>query len=396
MKWCRLIGFSVTLAAIHLPPGTAEEVPAEAPLQRESARGPDGKTDAAKLRYIGSGAGATVRTVMAKLNDFTSVLDYGADPEGARDSSAAFQAAIDHHAQIHIPAGTFRIENQLVVPGSSVPNKGRRLYGAGFSNTVLQFRPKQPDQSCFVVRAGDCAFYGLQIEGPGNHVKNGSAGIDFFSAEPYKGSKRQTIVEQCCFGKLNRFGIRFGGQWHVSVLNCMFIGIGVPGDSPLPHTGAIVFQQPGILPGWSGSGHVIRDVYASGCPYGVYGDAIWNLQLINFISEYNTYAFYRSAAGSLWTIVTMWIENDAKPPIIRGPIHLVGGRGIDLSDVDITYSSGSLTRVGSDGMSILRSGSTPAVQMNGRDGLILTSPNGGRYRVTVGDDGVLSTTPLEQ
>ena len=45
--------------------------------------------------HIASGAGAVARTVQGKLRDTVSVKDFGADPTGVADSTAAIQAALD-------------------------------------------------------------------------------------------------------------------------------------------------------------------------------------------------------------------------------------------------------------------------------------------------------------
>ena len=59
-----------------------------------------------------SGAGATARTVAAKLNDNVSVKDFGAIGDGTTDDSAAFTAASTNGA-FFIPAGTYRINSNI-------------------------------------------------------------------------------------------------------------------------------------------------------------------------------------------------------------------------------------------------------------------------------------------
>lgn len=57
------------------------------------------------------------RTVEAKLREFINVLNYGADPTGATDSTAAFQAAMEaaslpptEASVIYVPAGDYDIK----------------------------------------------------------------------------------------------------------------------------------------------------------------------------------------------------------------------------------------------------------------------------------------------
>lgn len=52
-----------------------------------------------------------------------SVLDYGADPTGAADSSAAIQAAINANNHVHIPAGTYRCDSSILIESSYTNRK---------------------------------------------------------------------------------------------------------------------------------------------------------------------------------------------------------------------------------------------------------------------------------
>ena len=63
-----------------------------------------------------------------------SVKDFGAVGDGSADDSAAFQAALDQHAAIHVPAGTYRLDGEIQV------KPRRRLFGAGRDATVIDAR----------------------------------------------------------------------------------------------------------------------------------------------------------------------------------------------------------------------------------------------------------------
>lgn len=52
-----------------------------------------------------------------------SVLDYGADPTGGTDSSTAIQAAINANNHVHIPAGTYRCDNSILIESSYANRK---------------------------------------------------------------------------------------------------------------------------------------------------------------------------------------------------------------------------------------------------------------------------------
>ena len=96
-----------------------------------------------QVNYTPSGTGAVTNTVQDKLNHTVSVLDFGADPTGATDSTAAFNLATgasiagtgfdsgtglatDTWAKIvEVPAGQYRITGTVYV------HKGQHLRGSG-------------------------------------------------------------------------------------------------------------------------------------------------------------------------------------------------------------------------------------------------------------------------
>jgi polygalacturonase len=68
--------------------------------------------------FIQAGTGAVQRTVESKLQDVVSVKDFGADPTGVADSSAAIQAAIDYAVssnirQVNLGYGIFKINTTI-------------------------------------------------------------------------------------------------------------------------------------------------------------------------------------------------------------------------------------------------------------------------------------------
>ena len=94
-----------------------------------------GATGAADVGYLPSGTGAVQTSVQTKLHQTVSVLDFGADPTGATDSTAAIQAAINSGAsRINYPAGSYYIGSSsgLVLASNQVH------YGDGPSTVMLQ------------------------------------------------------------------------------------------------------------------------------------------------------------------------------------------------------------------------------------------------------------------
>ena len=80
-------------------------------------------------QFVQRGAGAVERTVESKLRDAISVKDFGADPTGATDSTAAIQKTLDYAgslansgvnfvggATVLIPQGRYKLTSTLNVP----------------------------------------------------------------------------------------------------------------------------------------------------------------------------------------------------------------------------------------------------------------------------------------
>lgn len=111
-----------------------------------------GQTDSALVSFIPGGPGAVQRTAEDKLLEFVSVLDYGADPTGVADSTAAIQAAVDfvqsvgatdpHNpayaggvdlGRLCFPAGVYKITAPINITKPCV------IYGEGIRRTVIRF-----------------------------------------------------------------------------------------------------------------------------------------------------------------------------------------------------------------------------------------------------------------
>lgn len=64
--------------------------------------------------------------------EVANVLDFGADPTGAVDSSSAIQAALTARQQVYIPAGTYLINTALL------PRTTQSIFGDGVNQTRLK------------------------------------------------------------------------------------------------------------------------------------------------------------------------------------------------------------------------------------------------------------------
>ena len=89
---------------------------------------------ASLVSFTQLGTGAVERTVEQKLNESVSVKDFGADPTGATDSTAAIQAAINSGAaSVFVPEGTYIINSALRLTVA-----GQQLVGASKTKSIIK------------------------------------------------------------------------------------------------------------------------------------------------------------------------------------------------------------------------------------------------------------------
>ena len=96
---------------------------------------------AANVGYLPSGTGAVATTVQTKLRESVSVLDFGADPTGVADSTAAIQSAINYAATrslvggtVYLPPGSYKTSSTIYTYGSGASGQVA-LVGAGLFST---------------------------------------------------------------------------------------------------------------------------------------------------------------------------------------------------------------------------------------------------------------------
>ncbi len=113
--------------------------------------------NATAVPYTPPGTGAVATTVSKKLRETISVLDFGADPTGAADSTSAIQAAILAAAGkcLKIPAGTYTVSAELDVTSSM------SIYGDGWGQSILS--TTSATAHLLKVTAGFCDINGLQF-----------------------------------------------------------------------------------------------------------------------------------------------------------------------------------------------------------------------------------------
>jgi len=123
--------------------------------------------------FIQTGTGALARTVQDKLRERISVLDFGADPTGVADSSAAINLAITYlgyGGELFFPEGTYKCNSAISVPPVSGSQSGMIFTGTGPSSQII---PGASMTSLFNVTGKDVIFNKMGIVNASSYATNG-------------------------------------------------------------------------------------------------------------------------------------------------------------------------------------------------------------------------------
>jgi hypothetical protein len=109
-----------------------------------------GGVDAQQVSYNPPFVNAVPTNVEAKLSQYVSVLDFGADPTGSVDSATAFSNAIAEEGVVFIPEGTYIFDSEVTITNPVT------LIGSGQGSTFLHrnYSPTVDDDGIFNIRDG--------------------------------------------------------------------------------------------------------------------------------------------------------------------------------------------------------------------------------------------------
>jgi hypothetical protein len=186
-----------------------------------------GSADAAQISYLAPYPGAVATNVEAKLSEYVSVLDFGADPTGAVDSTAAIQAALNaftNGGQLLFPPGTYLVSGSgyLLQPQSNTALVGTR------DASIIKLDSASADTSIFGIgtNVSGLVFEGLSFDGNSGTVN----AYDTFGLQfPDVGD---ITVNNCAFDNFTRDGMLLGLTVkvdHLTVNTCNFSNIGYDG-----------------------------------------------------------------------------------------------------------------------------------------------------------------------
>ena len=220
------------------------------------------------------GGACGVALAAAETVSTASVLSFGADPTGVRDSSGAFQAALDRGGAVEVPTGTYLIRQTLSLTRSGTSVAGRpgavMTFPAGFLDSGLVAKAEPFGLTNIAVRnltlLCDKANYT-----PGKDGK-GAFGIQLFGVDG-------AVVEACAVEGFTFTEIGAAAVRNVRILRCATVG-GRHGISANGHIGNpkangtpfgcsnVVIEGCRVTQTWDtliAIGLCARDVQISGC-----------------------------------------------------------------------------------------------------------------------------------
>jgi parallel beta-helix repeat protein len=121
--------------------------------------------------FIQAGLGAVARTAQSKMRDMVSLADFGTD-------AAAFTAALAAASAVFVPAGTYTINDTVIVPA------GRSIIGAGRNSVIINTGTN--------VTVFDVTGNGVSIEG----ITFDNAGAGRIISAP---ERESLSIERCAF-----------------------------------------------------------------------------------------------------------------------------------------------------------------------------------------------------
>lgn len=212
----------------------------------------------------------------SKLNGIVSVLEFGADPTGAADSSAAIQAAIDSGNTIEFPWGIYKCKDIVVGTHKTLNCNGAIFKPASGANWVFKLVGYKPalfnayfdgtndpipqDLEHGAVMVGDNNATCICGSIEGCTWVNHTVGLLIGGNTLYAAS--QGVVSNCNFIAFSSRGILLAKNaldWTFSNINIRAGTVAATGGS-IPKIGAIGFQHVGTGTTIGRGGHLLSNV----------------------------------------------------------------------------------------------------------------------------------------
>jgi hypothetical protein len=146
-----------------------------------------------------------------------NVLDFGADPTGTEESTAAINAALAASNQVYFPAGTYTYDGTLTLGSDTV------ISGESQSSATISFLDNTVDA---------LAFEGTGLRIQNIEISGGLRGLrvgDEASGGGATGAGREIYVEKCIFSGQASIGIDWQKGWNNNFVSSKIFAPGVTG-----------------------------------------------------------------------------------------------------------------------------------------------------------------------
>ena len=219
--------------------------------------------NAANVTYDPAGTGAVSRSVQAKLRESVSVLDFGADPTGVNDSTAAFLAALTAAFNVYVPEGTYKVDASNADGCRITSGSGYHLFGEG-EKSVIRRGSYNPAQANIIFDGGSASTF----------------------IDDVKISNLKFVGDVATLGHNELYGhmLRMGGVRRVLIEKCYFEG---------PRSDALLIDSGpgGPLSERHNFDVTVRDCVFNGVVYGVDGgrNAISVIDVDGMLIEGNSF-----------------------------------------------------------------------------------------------------------
>ena len=153
------------------------------------------------------------------MNTVFNILDFGAVPDGATDSTAAIQKALDAAGgcmgEVVVPPGVYRTRRLSMRPQTKLSGSSSWLFGA-FGGSVFELDEGETECMIDITGAFGCQISGMNLDGRGIGEK--ICGIWLRWPEYNGGGKEGTpTVDDCRIGRFTGDGVHLEHIWCFSV-----------------------------------------------------------------------------------------------------------------------------------------------------------------------------------
>ena len=177
-----------------------------------------GAVDASQVSYTPPFVDSVPTNVEAKLAEYVSITDFGADPTGVASSYQAFVDALAASNAVYVPAGTYLIDQQIDITGN------KTIYGLGGNNTEAL-----PSGINFTAASGNC-FSATSAEFGGITIRN----LSFIGGNgqyAIRSSRPQSVFENLKMEPYDGGGIELfeagtasQASWGTAIRNVKWVG----------------------------------------------------------------------------------------------------------------------------------------------------------------------------